>query len=836
MVLPEILAPAGSMEALKAAIGSGADAVYLGGKLFNARQHAANFDEDEIAKGIKLAHSQGVKVYITVNVLLHNNELEEAAHYLKFLNNAGADGIIVQDLGLLLLAQELTPDLPCHASTQMTIHNSFGAEYFAQKGLKRLVLARELSLKDIQTIKEQTSVELEVFVHGALCISYSGQCLMSSMIGGRSGNRGRCAQPCRLPYQLETEDKSLESPGKYLLSPKDLCTIDILPDLLAAGVNSLKFEGRMKRPEYVATVIRIYRQALERCAKDPEHYVAEFEEKRQLAQIFNRDFTPGYYLGNPGADLMSYQRPNNRGVYLGRIGEIQGKKGLATIKLEQPLGLGDGLEFWVSRGGRQGSVIKEILLKEKNVTHAPLDSTVQIKAPPQVRTGDRIFKTHDAALITKAQASYNREFSIPQAKVEMMVSGKIGEPLRLIVRDDKGNKAWGETDFIIEKAKKTPLTTKILEEQLGRLGNTDFVLANLKTQLPPDIMVPFSELNALRRKVIGQLEKLRLDAKNKSLNEENFQKTLGRFKKPMVPRTPKEPKLAITIGDPASFQAAMEELPNYIYINGEIFSSKRWVLGDFNQLISHAKEKNIGVYYRLPRLWLDTNNYLMIRLADRLAMMDLEGLIVSNPGAITWAEKYLPQFPLFVDYPFNIFNDLSIEFLAREKILGITISPELTFEEISKLKIPPKLEMEGLIHGALPLMISEHCTVGAVSGGAGIRSTCGKPCFSNKYELRDRKGYFFPVEMDQFCRMHIFNSQDLCLIDALPRFLGLGYDRLRIEASRETPAYVRSILTQYRKALNQLEMSQDYDGEKLRKNMDSFSPQGLTKGHYFRGV
>jgi len=354
-VKPELLAPAGSWESLVAAVENGADAVYLGGKLFNARQSAGNFDQEELSRAVEFAHVRGVKVYVTVNILLDDQELPEAAGFLYSLQQCGADAAIVQDLGLARLARQVIPELPLHASTQMTTHNLPAALLLKEAGIDRVVLARELSLEAIKEIRQQGGVEVEVFIHGALCVCYSGQCLMSSLIGGRSGNRGRCAQPCRLNYVLvDQHGRPLAEPGEvgdYLLSPRDLNLSEHLPDLIEAGITSFKIEGRMKRPEYVATVVRIYRELLDRAAVGGNFTVSP-EATRDLAQIFNRDFSTGYFYGRPGRELMSYKRPNNRGVRLGRIKRFDRNTRLAEISLEEPLRVGDGIEVWVTEGGR----------------------------------------------------------------------------------------------------------------------------------------------------------------------------------------------------------------------------------------------------------------------------------------------------------------------------------------------------------------------------------------------------------------------------------------------------------------------------------------------------
>ena len=399
----ELLAPAGSWEALEAAVNAGADAVYMGGKAFGARQYASNFDREEMQKAVYFAHMHRVRLYITVNTLVDDSELGELADYLLFLSNVGIDGIIVQDLGVIRLARQIVPDLPLHASTQMTVTNSEGVKLAAEAGMERVVLARELSLEEINTICHGTDTEIEVFIHGALCVCYSGQCLMSSLIGGRSGNRGRCAQPCRLPYKLVNEAGedllSGKDAGQYLLSPKDLNTLDILPQLIEAGVTSYKIEGRMKRPEYVAVVVDAYRRAIDSYLGG-DYQVPE-EDFANIEQIFNRDFTTAYLLERPGREMMSDRRPNNRGVLVGRVVKLDKAANKATLKLDKELHLDDGLEFWVSVGGRVGTTVTSLLQNGQEVAVAAAGSQVTIDVPHGIKMNDRVFRTFDNSSLVR---------------------------------------------------------------------------------------------------------------------------------------------------------------------------------------------------------------------------------------------------------------------------------------------------------------------------------------------------------------------------------------------------------------------------------------------------
>ena len=341
----ELLAPAGNFDALKAAVNAGADAIYLAGENFGARAYAQNFSRENLIDAVKFAHLRGVKIHVTANTILSDDELENFADFIKFLKKIHVDAILVQDLGAAKIIQEIAPEIPLHASTQMTIHNLDGVKFLEKIGFSRVVLSRELSLKEIENISKNSSIETEIFIHGAICVCYSGQCLMSSLIGGRSGNRGKCAQPCRLPYKLvDAEGKNFldNSIGDFILSPKDFNTLDILPQILQTGVTSLKIEGRMKRPEYVATVVKIYRDAIDGKISP--------NSQKNLAQIFNRDFTTAYLEKNPGKNFISDKRPNNRGVLIGRVTQIFENN--ITIKTSEKIFIGDQIEIWVKVGGR----------------------------------------------------------------------------------------------------------------------------------------------------------------------------------------------------------------------------------------------------------------------------------------------------------------------------------------------------------------------------------------------------------------------------------------------------------------------------------------------------
>jgi len=838
----ELLAPAGSFEAMIAAVNNGADAVYLGGKAFGARYYASNFDDQDLIKATNYIHHNGKKIYVTVNTLIADNELESVARYLKFLCELGIDAVIIQDLGLLKMLKELFPVMEVHASTQMTINNSSGINYLEKYGVSRVVLAREMSLENIKKIRKRTKLELETFIHGALCVCYSGQCLMSSMIGGRSGNRGKCAQPCRLKYGL-TDDRNrrieLGSVGEHLLSPKDLSTIEFLPEIIEAGVTSLKIEGRMKRPEYVATVTRIYRAALDRYFEGILPYKISEEERKELAQIFNRDFTSGYYKAYQGSDLMSYKRPNNRGIFLGRISSVQPKKNQATIKLAEELNIGDGIEIWVTHGGRKGLTVEKIWLNGKPVARVQANQEATIEIKEKVFVGDRVFKTYDAKLMKKAQETIKYKEADLKVPVKMEVTAKEGSPLLLTIIDEAGRVAQAETSFITERAIKRPLTLEIVKEQLERLGNTPYYLTKLTCNLEGNIMVPLSELNEVRRQAVAELEKIRKDAVKQNIvsDEEIFHyvRRLERKENNLI----HSPVLSVFVSTVEGGIRAVATGANRIYLNVYPWRSLGKKEENIHDLIKMAQGKKAELVIALPRLWQENEREKIERLIDKFEQEKINGFLVGNLGTLELLNEMKNKQKIYLDYPLNVFNSLAFKFLMQnDRVTCITLSPEMSFEQLRQLNLPETVQQECIIHGSLPLMISEYCAVGALLGGKTAETVCTKPCLGRHYGLKDRLNLVFPLEMDTACRMHIFNSKDLCLLEDLGRFMTFGVNCLRIEARRYSPEEIGLVVTTYKKGLEAIKHKENPDRilSQLKDQLEHYWKDSFTKGHYYRGV
>lgn len=840
MQIPEILAPAGDFQAFVAAVENGADAVYIGGKVLSARAFAGNFDEDEMAKAVEYAHLRGVRVYVTVNILVDNSEITDAVSYVKTLYDLGVDGLIIQDLGLAFVIHQVLPRMNLHGSTQMIIHNGEGARFIQEMDFKRVVLARELSLEDIAQINKETSLEMEIFVHGALCISYSGQCLMSSLIGGRSGNRGKCAQPCRMTYTLVDEKgqpATDEKIGDHLLSPRDLNTLEILPEICQTGVRSLKLEGRMKRPEYVATVVRIYREALDRYKDDPEHFEVNTQELKELTQIFNRDFTHGYLLGHSGRDLMSYQRPNNRGTRIGRIDEIQNQGQMATIKLDEGIRIGDGLEIWVTKGGRQGFVVDQIISNGRSLRSAAPGEKVSINITGQPRVGDRVFKTHDVKLIETAQNSY----LYPQKLigVKFHLTAHLGKPIHILATDEEGYQGRFTSEYIVEKAMKRPADEESVKKQLNRLGGTAFYLKELLLDLDEGVMLPASELNNARRHVIDLIKQQKLEryayppVPNREVMDK-FHQLIPAKKESRIRKS----ELSVRVGSLEGAKAAVETGADRIYLSGENFQSQpKLTMEQMKDIAQYSRQKGCEVVFALPSIFHPQERSAMYRMIERVGSLPINAMLVNNMGGIQALKESGWDRRIYTDLGLNVFNDFSIDVLREKGIDLITLSLELNFAQIEKMNLGPG-KIECLVHGSLPMMINQYCALGSILGGKEGTKACSRPCQGKSFGLKDRMNLIFPVEVDQFCRMHLYNPKELSMLAHADKFLQLGIDSLRIEAQRYSPSAVLQVTQIYRQVIDAASshLMQHLDLENLEKTLAKMTNAGFTKGHYYRGV
>ena len=811
--IPELLAPAGDMLSLKAAVENGADAVYLGVKKLSARAYASNFSLDELEQSIDYAHLRGVKVYVTVNTLIKDAEFSEAAQTLQNIAAYGADAVIVQDVGLISFLREFLPGLPVHASTQMTVHNSNSVRLLEDLGVKRIVLARELSLESIRSIRKNTQAELEVFIHGALCICYSGQCLFSSIIGGRSGNRGYCAQPCRKQYTLKKNGKEVKFQDNFLLSPKDLNTSQILPLLIEAGVSSLKIEGRMKRPEYVAGVVSIYRRLLDRYAADPAGYFVSGEELRTLEQLFNRGFTHAYLSGKPRIELMDHGVPYNRGVLVGTV-KGQSRGGYVSLKLSGPLNVGDGIGF---SGEDTGESVTKILYKGKPVTSADKDIIVDLPLSNYVSSGMQVYRTSDVSLLKSMERSFTSQTPVRKVPLRLNLTAITGKQMELEIQDSDGNITSIVSEYVVQPSLKNPTTRDDVEKQLTKLGNTVFHPVSVEITSSQDIFIPIKELNNIRNIAVQELEDIRARKWKRKLDHFIFSLPSQHNKKTG------KPMLTVSVSNLDSLTSAAIEGADVIYYGDE--NSRVYTKTELGKARDIAFGKGCMIYLSTPSIvWDNDINELQLLIREALEV-GFHGVLVSNLGVLRLVQQMGCNF--IVDHHLNIFNHRSVSFFQNSAAEAVTLSVELTLEQVSFLSSYGNVEC--VIHGNPQLMVMENCIVGSLLGGKG--EACSMPCKANDFSIVDEKGFQFPLLMDEHCRTHIFNSRELCLLDDIPSFLNAGVRRLRIDARHMDAQKVRTVVAAYKQHIDKCIFQEAVYGLTCKDISDKY-----TKGHYFRGV
>ncbi|KXZ39343.1 putative protease [Alkalithermobacter thermoalcaliphilus JW-YL-7 = DSM 7308] len=794
----ELLAPAGSFDALKAAVQNGADAVYLGGQEFSARAYASNFDRKTLKEAIEYAHIRDVKVYVALNTLIKENEIKRCIDYVKYLHNIDVDALIIQDIGIASIIKDNFPDLEIHASTQMVAHSIEDIKYLEKMGFSRAVLARELTVDEIKYISDNSFIELEVFVHGALCVCYSGQCLMSSMIGGRSGNRGRCAQPCRKEYDLvnlKTLKRIDHGRGKYLLSPKDLNTIENIDKIINSKAVSLKIEGRMKRPEYVAIVVSAYRQVIDNYIKDNKLYIKD-EIKDDLYSIFNREFTKGYILKQTSKDIMNTKKPNNIGLYIGKVLDYDKKAKKVTIKLENTLRKGDG----ISLGGGN---IGRIILGDKVVDKAYAGSIVKLDFITNVKKGEKVYKTLDSYLLDKARKSYENDIENKKIPIYIDININIDDYVKLTVVDNRKNKVTITSEKKAEKAINVPISNEKIKNQLSKLKNTPYYAQKIDINKDEDVAIPISVLNEMRRVAIKELNEKRANInKRKDININfNFDSEYKNYTK--------DTKLRVKVKTINQLKAIIDEDIDLIYFDN---------LKDIQKAIEICKAKDKKIAYSLPRI-IRNDQYSTI---NKLLNIDISDIQVSNLGSIN---KFKQKFNIHADYFLNIFNSHCIKYLESENVKSICISPELNISEIKQsLNSSFNIDIEGLVYARIPLMISEYCP------GRNLID-CDK-CDKHSYGLKDQKGEVFPISEDEFKRGIIYNSKILCVVNDVDKIQNSGVNVFRIDFTNEDEKTAKDIVRMYTVLLkNNFKLTKEC--ENIYNNLKQLQ---ITNGHYFRGV
>ena len=798
----ELLAPVGSFEALKAAVQNGANAVYLGGKDFGARASANNFDRDELKEAVKYAHIRGVQVFVTTNTLRKENEIEDFLEYAKFLYDIDVDAIILQDIGMARLIKRELPDFELHASTQMVAHSLEDVKYLESVGFDRVVLAREVTVEEIKYICDNCKADIEVFVHGALCVCYSGQCLMSSMIGNRSGNRGRCAQPCRQRYELIDvyTGEVVNSNGDYLLSPRDLNAIEEIDKVIDAGVHSLKIEGRMKRPEYVATVIDGYRKTIDEYLATNKLNVSD-ETINDLYTIFNRKFTKGLLLGDVGKDMMNSQLPNNQGLYVGTVVDYNKKAKRLKIKLANTLKKGDGINLG---GGTIGRIIKNGNIE----TIGYKGETIELDFVGEARKGQIVFKTSDSELMDRVQATFTQDKEFVKNIIDAKITIKLGQKPILTLKDRHSNEATIEGDKIVEEAMKVALSKEKVETQLRKLGNTPYELDLLEIELDDNVSLPISLLNQMRRDCIELLDKERVSIKNRK-----YKNKIVKYK-PVLYNRNKQQEISVKVKNLEQLESALECGVDRIYYEDT---------NTIDKGMSLAMKYNKKVIYSAPRI-IRNKEYNHLAKANNAGV---ESVQIGNYGSI----DYFKDKKLNIDYYLNAFNSETINYYKEIGADTLCISQELNINEIKETIKYTDINIESVVYGYTPLMITEYCPMGVIVRDCKKDKRVAK-CKESIYALRNSKGDEFRVSQDIFCRSTIYNSNVTCMLDNLYELHEIGINVLRLDFTLEDKGTVKEVIEAYQEVL-----SNDYKlGTKATKLYNKLDEKGTTAGHYYKGV
>ena len=806
----ELLAPAGTMENFMAALESGADAIYLGGKVFNARAHAANFGIDELREAVRLAHILDVSVYVTVNILIGDTELKDLEQYIKDLDSIGVDAIIVQDLAVAEIAKRVAPNIHLHGSTQMTAATLDAVRFYESLGFTRVVLARELSLKEIQHICKHCKAEIEVFVHGALCVCYSGQCLMSSFIGGRSGNRGACAQPCRLPYELlDSKGESvLPKHEAYLLSPKDLNYSEHMNELVAAGVTSFKVEGRMKKVSYVRQVIGTYREILD------EASIHE-NQRKALASGFNRGFSTAYLEDTVGRQMMTVVAPNHQGK---PIGESYTKKGEVYLSLTEPI--------------EQGSLVK-ILQSNGSVTYYTVDdewtcvSDTLYKGRPA--EGLAVGQLYLASTPKNTKSRGLQEFTRKYDMSVYLSVGSNGETnyTELTTILDSGLSVTVTNEYVPAIANKVPTSLEKVTEQLGRLGNTLFRLSYVDIPDGP-YMWPASVLNALRRDAVTALETALITHHVESWQALQVTGDVDYdFKAQHELSYDTCPMISARVDEIEGVKAAIAGGAQKIVFGGDRLSRTPYALSIYDEVVRLCAQSDVICTFATPRVVKDDEVEAYTHTLEAIVQAHPDSISIHVPQALLWLRELGYTGAIEADTGLNIFNTPTLHFWEQLHISCVNPSQELTLKQITELAKHSHVPIETMIHGYTEMMISEYCAIASFVG-TGSKVNCPMPCVKESYSLKDRKGEIFPIRTDPYCRMHIMNSHEMDMRAYVPMLLQKGISILRVDGRHMKPSYVKDIVSQYVGiATGTMEAPP--------KKIDS-QGESITRGHYFRGI
>ena len=798
----EILAPAGSMECLKAAIAAGADAVYTGGALFGARAYAHNLTEEELLEAIDYVHLHGRRLYLTVNTLIKDREMEKQMYdYLLPYYRQGLDAVIVQDIGLFRFIRKHFPDLPIHASTQMTLTGVDGAKFLEKEGAQRIVTSRELSMAEMKKIADETELEIESFVHGALCYCYSGQCLFSSFIGGRSGNRGQCAQPCRLLYQTPEAKKP-----QYLLSLKDICTLELIPEMIESGIYSFKIEGRMKKPEYAAAVAFQYRKYAdlylkyyEECPaeEDPAAYAMKKyrvreEDRQMLLDLYNRGgFHTGYYHTQNGREMISLNRPNHAGVPAVKVLAKKGRN--VTAKALTDLYPQDIIELPMRKGREKADnyTCKDAVRKGMNVQ-------IPVFADTPFKRDEIWMRTRNSTLIDTLREEFvNGKIKericgtfrlYPQEKATLTVKCRDAE---ITVAGEKAQEALSQ-----------PMSRERIEKQLRKTGNTEFEFSFLKAEIGEKVFLPMQSLNELRREALETLEKVICEKYRRS----------GEVKDPEEDKTELSMEEEVLSGWTASVRTAEqmevileEEAIGRIYVDCTMFP-RIWEKDSYVEWITKVHAAGKEIYLVMPYIFRERTRKQYEAAYNRIFGAGWDGILIANYESFAFLKEHGYTGRIMTDYNLYEFNQESRKFWKEKGVFEFTAPVELTERELQDLRVK---DGEVIVYGYLPMMVSAGCIQKTTRG---CQKKSGQTTITDRY----RNPFVVKNECD-YCYNILYNYVPLYLGDRMEEVYQIGPGRIRLMFTTERQQEVRQILSAY------------FEGKEL--------PEGTyTRGHWKRGI
>jgi putative protease len=818
---PELLAPAGDWDCVRAAIENGADAVYFGLDTgFNARARATNFAIDDLPRLMAMLHRRGLKGYATLNTLVFSDEMTRFGQVIVAVAEAGVDAVLVQDVGAARLIKAICPDLPLHASTQMTLTSAESIRLAEQLGMERVVVARELSIDEIVAIRRQTSMPLEVFVHGALCVAYSGQCLTSESLGGRSANRGQCAQACRLPYDLVCDGVDVElGDQKYLLSPQDLAAYALAPELVAAGIASFKIEGRLKTPEYVANITKHYRTAIDAAvAARPVAFTPQDVEEMELS--FSRGFSPGWLHGCDHKMLVPATSSTKRGVKLGTVVAV--RRDRVLVDLLAGVKRGDGVAFDCGQpiDHPEGGRVYEVFQEGRSLTETVASGAVELAFGQgavdfaAVQPGQAVWKTDDPHLTARLRKTFTATDPQRRTPVDLRVTVAAGGPVRIVATLPDGRQCSIESEGPAVAATKHPLTADTLHAQLARLGGTPFELESLTAEITGGPMVPHSVLGKLRHELVARLEDLAVALPLRQVNRDVLA-TRGtlQVEADSGPRTASPATLHVLV-------RSLDHLRRVLELGERNLSVDFADIRQYRDAVEVAHANGATIQLATPR----------IQKPDEMGIFRLmikaepDGVLVRNVGGLRFFREQ--GLPVVGDFSLNVTNELSAAFFMEEGLARVTASYDLNRDQLLALvaATPPEW-LEVVVHQHMPMFHMEHCVFCAVLSPGTNKTNCGRPCDDHVVKLRDRIGVEHPLTADVGCRNTLFNAVPQSAAELVPLLLARGIGHFRVELLDESVEDIGDVLRGYRDLL-----AGRTTGREVWSRLKASNRVGVTRG------